>query len=217
MKIRDLSAFPAHFLLLLVLPLLLAAAPTVLGAFSYQSTPVGNDSRRSNAKTASKVQDGALKFTTYYDIPEASEPCAPDACHWWNEIRTTGNTLNRKDDKKLKAKFLLILHEGQEKAYRVPLKDRPPQALAAFGRPRYPQAVQGKVTGSAAVSIEYRADGSVGEVKIVKGLGFGIDESLITAARKMVFLPAVENGAFITRLGTATTEFHRVSPPSYGR
>ncbi len=76
------------------------------------------------------------------------------------------------------------------------------------GRPTYPQGVQGKVRGSVVVSIEYRADGSVGEVKIVKGLGLGIDESLITAARKSVFLPAVENGAFVTSQHTATAQFH---------
>jgi hypothetical protein len=38
--------------------------------------------------------------------------------------------------KKLKSKFLAPLHEGQQKAYRIPLKDRPPQTLN-FGKQTY--------------------------------------------------------------------------------
>ena len=210
MTIRESVTLPKC--LLLVLLCFLTLVPPVAGALSYQSNPSGVDAHDSDGKTTSKAQGGALAVTTYLDIPEATEPCAPEACQWWNEIRTTGNILNKKDDKKLKARFLLLLHEGQQKSYRVPVEDRPAQVLAATGRPTYPQGVRGKVRGSAAISIEYRADGSIGEVKIVRSLGLGIDESLITAARKSLFLPAVQNGAFVTSRFTATAEFHVSTP-----
>jgi len=151
----------------------------------------------------------------YHDIEEATEPCTPEECQWWNQVRTIGNALNEKDDKRLKARFLVLLHEGRQKSYRVPVKDRLPQVLGDFGRPAYTlEFYSGKVSGSAAVSIEYRADGSVGEVKIVKSLGLGIDEGLMRGFRKSVFLPAVENRAFVTSLYTITVEFHAGPFPS---
>ena len=151
MSIREAASLPKCLLLVLVLLCLSTAVPLVVGALSYQSKPPVVDQHDSNRKTTSKAQGGALAVTTYFDIPEATEPCTPEACQWWDEIRATGNILNKKDDKKLKARFLLLLHEGQQKSYRVPVKDRPAQVLAATDRPIYPEGFRGKVRGSAAV------------------------------------------------------------------
>ena len=41
------------------------------------------------------------------------------------------------------------------------------------------------------------ADGSLDKIRITKGLGFGLDEKAIEAARKTAFLPGVKNGAFV--------------------
>jgi len=210
-----MTMFPTHQLLAFVLLTLLMAEPAVAGPLSHDGTVAGSDSNQSNRKTRTTVHDGALSIREYIDLPEATEPCTPEACHWWNEIETTGNALNKKADKKLKARFLFLIHEGQQKSYRAPVKDRLPQVLGDFGRPAYPQAFyEGKVSGSAAISIEYRADGSVGEIKIVKSLGFGIDEGLMRGFRKSVFLPAVESGAFVTFRATLTVEFHTGPFPS---
>ena len=40
-------------------------------------------------------------------------------------------------------------------------------------------------------------DGTLDKVRITKGLGFGLDEKAIEAARKTTFLPGVKNGAFV--------------------
>src|SRR5262249_31806194 len=211
----DFATFRTCVLLVLALLRLVTAAPTAAGSFSSQSKPMGSGPQQSKTKTKTTAEGSALRIREYHDIPEATEPCTPEELQWWNDIRTTGNILNEKADKKLKARFLVLLHDGQQKSYRVPVKDRLPQVLGDFGMLAYPQEFySGKVSGSAAVSIEYRADGSVGEVKMVKRLGFGVDEGLMRGFRKSVFLPAIENGAFVTFRTTQAVEFHAGPFPS---
>jgi hypothetical protein len=43
-----------------------------------------------------------------------------------------------------------------------------------------------------------RLDGTVGEVKIVQGLGYGLDEKAAEAARQMIFLTAVKDRKFVS-------------------
>jgi periplasmic protein TonB len=52
------------------------------------------------------------------------------------------------------------------------------------------------VTGDVILEIVIRSDGSVGDVKVLRGLGFGLDERAVTAVRSWKFSPA-------RRLGTA--------------
>ena len=93
---------------------------------------------------------------TLTEIPEATEPCTPAECEWWNQIRKANSDFIlafKKRDEKFKwaaiARFVLLLHERREKAYRVPVKDRPPQKLiTAFARHPYiakKNKIQGKV------------------------------------------------------------------------
>lgn len=210
-----MTVFSTWLPLVLTLISSLRAVPPALRSLSHQGTQAASDPQQSTRKTRSTAHDGAVAIREYHDIEEATQPCTPEESQWWNEIRTIGNALNEKDDKRLKARFLVLLHEGRQKSYRVPVKDRLPQVLGDFGRPAYTREFySGKVSGSAAVSIEYRADGSVGEVKIVKSLGLGIDEGLMRGFRKSVFLPAVENRAFVTSRYTITVEFHAGPFPS---
>ena len=51
------------------------------------------------------------------------------------------------------------------------------------------------------LSVEYRADASIGEVQVKKGLGWGLDEDAVQAARHCVFLPAIRDGAFVNHVG----------------
>jgi protein TonB len=52
------------------------------------------------------------------------------------------------------------------------------------------------ITGDVVLEIVIRSDGSVGDVKVLRGLGFGLDERAISAVRNWKFTPA-------RRLGTA--------------
>ena len=150
------------------------------------------------------TRDGRLTATVreYNLIPEATEPCTPEECGWWDRLRSAGNELQKKGDEKSKKKFALLFAEGLQKAYRVPLKDRPPQVLA-FGRSVYlPETIARlrsmNINGAAELSVEYRAEGSVGEVKVTKSLDNEFDKGAVQATRQDLFLPAVKNGTFVT-------------------
>jgi TonB family protein len=112
--------------------------------------------------------------------------------------------LSRTDRERLNAeiatttgKYLDLLREGKEKGYRVPLPDDRPIILhRAYAR--YTDAARkAKAQGVIVVSIEYQSDGTLKVVKVVSGLGFGLDEKAVAAARKIVFLPAIKDGAFV--------------------
>ncbi len=144
----------------------------------------------------------SIEVNTYKEIPEATEPCTPEACEWWKQFRDAGNTLQRKVDEKSKTKFALLFYQGIEKAYHVPLKDGPAQVLV-FGRPVYPDLTIARLrmmqmNGGVELSVELRADGSVGDIKVIKAFDKEFDRSVIQAARQNLFLPAVRDGAFVT-------------------
>jgi protein TonB len=55
-----------------------------------------------------------------------------------------------------------------------------------------------KYDGSALLSIEVGADGLVRDIKVVRGLGFGLDLKAVEAVSKWRFKPATENGQAVT-------------------
>lgn len=138
------------------------------------------------------------------EIPEATEPCVPAECEWWNQIRKANSDLNqaykRRDEKsKLAAieRFFLLLQEGREKVYRVPVKDRPPQPLLT-ARPHYPYvARKNKIKGTVRMSVEIGDFGLVTDIQIIEGPGWGLNESAIESTRQAFFLPAIKDGGFV--------------------
>ena len=163
-------------------------------AVSFQSKKVVRETR--------EYQSGRVVVNLHEinEIPEASEPCEPENLEWWNRLRKTGSDLQNKYDEKLKTRFYLLLYEGQQKSYRIPLKDSPTQKLFG-GRPIINLDRKHKSSGTVVLSVEYRADGTVADVQLIKGLSSEIDEALIRATRNVVFLPAIKNGAFVTEQG----------------
>lgn len=160
------------------------------------------------SKTTSVGNTVSVATKTYTEIPEATEPCTPAECEWWKQLRQAGNDLQKKEDEKSKRRFVLLFAEGLEKSYRIPLKDRPPQFLAGesvqIADLMKPMIINGtrvpkrKINGEVVLSVEYRSDGSVGEIKIVKGLDPEVDNRAVQAARQTIFLPAIKNGVFVT-------------------
>jgi TonB family protein len=139
-----------------------------------------------------------VEIREFTPVPEATEPCTPEESEWWKQLRKAGNDLYKKDERKTRERFYLLLYEGQQKGYRVPLKDRPYQPFLV-GKTVYPaMARKNKVEGNVVLSVEFKADGSVGDVRLIEGLGMGLDEISIQAARQAVFLPAIKDGAFVT-------------------
>jgi hypothetical protein len=139
-----------------------------------------------------------ISINKYDEIPEATEPCTPTECEWWKQLRQAGNDLQRKGDEKSKRKFVLLFVEGLEKSYRVPLKDSPPKVLVSRKVEILDVMKVRKINGEVELSVEYRADGSIGEIKVIKALNPTIDNRVIQAVRQYIFLPAIKDGAFVT-------------------
>lgn len=141
--------------------------------------------------------DVVLRSRIYSEIPAATEQCVPEECEWWGRVRKAGNEIQKKDGEKLRRRFSLLLQEGQQKGYHVPLKDRPVQTLVLTTGAYIDMARELRLKeGGVELSVEYLADGSVGDIQLVKGVRPFIDKAVIEARRQDVFLPAIKDGAF---------------------
>lgn len=178
--------------------LTLTAVLTLLAASIMNPT----DHVVGQAKTIKSYRGSIVLVSTYNEVPEATEGCSQEEKQWWESLRKTGNDLQRKVDKKTFTKLAVLFSEGVGKGYRIPVKDRPPQILL-LGKVVFPDSLVARararrLNGSIELSIEYRADGSVGEVKLLKGLDKEMDGYAIQAARESVFIPAIKDGMFVT-------------------
>lgn len=122
--------------------------------------------------------------------------------------------LSKKDREKMNAEitrtrgnYLGLLREGKEKGYRVPSPDN--RVIVLHRAPaRYTNAARdAKVKGEIVLSIEFRADGTIRVLKIVRGLGFGLDEKAVAAVQKIIFLPEIKDGTFVNRSSGLTFTF----------
>jgi TonB family protein len=71
---------------------------------------------------------------------------------------------------------------------------RSPQILEKV-KPKYTEeARRDKIQGQVVLSAVFRADGTVTEIRILKGLGYGLDEEAMKAAAKIRFVPGLKDG-----------------------
>jgi TonB family protein len=63
------------------------------------------------------------------------------------------------------------------------------------------------VAGEVVLEIVVRSDGSVGDVKVLQGLGGGLDERAIQAVRQWRFAPARRRGAAVDVVVEVSVEF----------
>ena len=67
-------------------------------------------------------------------------------------------------------------------------------------RPNYPpEAMRAKIQGRVQMEIVVQADGTVGEVRVVRSLDrkFGVDDAAVKAAKEMRFTPALKDGVAV--------------------
>lgn len=84
------------------------------------------------------------------------------------------------------------------------------QGLKIISKPRagYTDAArQNNVTGTVTLKITFLANGSIGSITPVSGLGYGLTEQAIAAARRIVFEPAKVNGVAQTTSKTFAYSF----------
>jgi hypothetical protein len=158
-----------------------------------------------DSKTRTTIAGSSVSVFTYKEIPAATGPCTSEECDWWNRLREAGNKLLRKGDEKSKNVFATLFVEGIVKSYRAPSDDRPSQVL--FSRPVQIADLPLKPNGTVRLSVEFREDGSIGDVNLLDGLRSDVDKRCIREARNVLFLPAVRDRKFVTEWKTPQYKF----------
>jgi len=85
---------------------------------------------------------------------------------------------------------------------------RQPEVLVKTNPDYTEEARKGRVEGTVMLSIVIHSDGTVGNIQVVRGLGYGLDESAIRAVMtKWRFRPATSNGRPIDYPATVEVNF----------
>jgi hypothetical protein len=173
----------------------LLAASLVCCAFTLMTAHTSGQETKTRT---TKVGSSGLDFRQYTEIPAATEPCTAEECDWWNRLREAGNQLLQKGDQRSSRAYATVFVEGIEKSYKVPLADRPSKHLLSVF-PEHIGLPSRQRNGTVRLSVEYRADGSVGEIKVLSGLGTRVDQRCIQTARNVIFLPGVKDRQVVTQ------------------
>ena len=83
----------------------------------------------------------------------------------------------------------------------------PPRLLREVKADYTEEARQRNLVGEVVLEIVVRRDGSVGEIKVLRGLGAGLDERALQAVRQWRFSPAHRHGAPVDVLVEVAVEF----------
>jgi TonB family protein len=115
----------------------------------------------------------------------------------WNKLDTIQNSQMVPSPKSAAARNLpagLKAMQFSPRVYSVGDSVKPPQVLQQ-PKPTYtPQAREAKIEGIVMVNAVIQKNGSVGQIKILKGLGYGLDESVVnTLSREWKFTPGTLN------------------------
>lgn len=167
------------------------------------------DIRGQETKTTKRlIGRDSISINKYTDIPEASDNCEPAVCQWWSELRKAANDVQSGSGRRSLKRYVNLFAVGLEKSYSVPLPDRPAQLLVSAG-PIIRSPLGGpKRNGTIELSVEIRIDGSVGEVKIVKGLDKELDDNVANSVRsKSIYLPAIKDHAFVSETQSVKFSF----------
>jgi TonB family protein len=84
------------------------------------------------------------------------------------------------------------------KGIQIKTESKAVQGITIILKPRanYTDAArQGTVQGKVVLRVTFMANGAVGEISVISGLGNGLTEEAVKAAKKIVFLPAQRDGA----------------------
>lgn len=166
-----------------------------------------------------QIRGNSARVLRLPSAPEATEECTPEECAWWERVRESILVLRgavsepnaRKRDPGIRTAmeaYFLLLQEGRDRGYRVPLGDRPPQMLLGAPPQRTHIARKQNIKGEIKIAITISEFGIVTEAVPENRLGWGLDERALASARMNYFLPAVRNREFVTHESKVTIGFH---------
>ena len=169
------------------------------GRYSLMLLALAGGALAQTQSDADRAAKQALDALHHREMPEATIPCTADEAKWWAELRTAGAAVRETmGEEKETKKFLGLLKQGREKSYEPPVANRGALILYQVPFRSTEESRKKNISGALALVVELRPDATVGEVKIVQGLGYGLDENAIKAARQIIFLPAVKDRKFVT-------------------
>lgn len=85
--------------------------------------------------------------------------------------------------------------------------DEAPRIISTV-KPFYPPRALGEqVQGKVRVQAVFGADGRVRDIRVVRGLGYGLDEAAVQAVRQIRFKPATRDGVPVAAMMTFTVSF----------
>jgi TonB family protein len=97
---------------------------------------------------------------------------------------------------------------GAPKSKPTPTNNDTPVSLISKPTPAYTQeARQRKVEGEVRLEVEFTAAGQVRVLRIVQGLGYGLDEAAVRAAEQIRFAPARRDGQAVDSQGRLSIVF----------
>ncbi|MGB2591086.1 MAG: energy transducer TonB [Candidatus Acidiferrum sp.] len=108
---------------------------------------------------------------------------------------------------------MVIQHPRQMRAG-IGTNDNPIGALEIKSKPTpayTSEARQKKIEGNVELAVVFKADGEVTVTRVIKGLGYGLDESAEAAARGIKFIPAKRNNEPVDFEATITVVFQLAS------
>jgi protein TonB len=83
----------------------------------------------------------------------------------------------------------------------------PPQVIHKADPEYTPQALEARLTGAVMLSVVVDTEGNATEIKVVKGLGNGLDEKAVECVQKWRFKPAMRNGEPVSVKATIEVNF----------
>jgi TonB family protein len=105
-------------------------------------------------------------------------------------------------------KLVGLLRDGREKGLHPALSDRRPTILHKSIAGYTDEARRRKVKGTVVISLSMNSDGTISNETVMRGLEPGLDESALAAARKIFFLPAIKERAFVSVRSTLEFTFN---------
>ena len=84
--------------------------------------------------------------------------------------------------------------EAPKRQAGAPVKDTPVSLLSKPVPSYTTEARQRKIEGDVELDVEFRATGQVHVIRVLHGLGYGLDEAAVRAAEKIQFAPARRDG-----------------------
>jgi protein TonB len=103
--------------------------------------------------------------------------------------------------------FLLLLLSAATLLPQEISHNNPPQVIQKADPEYTPEALEARLAGTVMLSVVIDPDGNATEIKLVRGLGKGLDEKAVECVQKWHFKPGMRNGEPVSVKATVEINF----------